>query len=242
MKAANPVHAAGGDHPARPDGRTARWQQHRLDRRAEFVDAALRALAAHGPEASMADIAAEAGAAKPKLYRHFADKAALFCAVGERIAGILRQRLATALDPTLPVERLTREGLDAYLGLVDDYPDAFRFLLTSGFIDRNRTPDPMLAEGRRIAGALAALLAHLLRILDLDTDTAEPGGAVLAGALGGATIWWLDTDRAIDKQALIDYLAIMVWGAADAMLRGAGVVIDPTRPIGPGNPDSSPDS
>ena len=208
---------------APPDGRAARWRQHRLDRRAEFVDAALRALAKHGADASMADIAAEAGAAKPKLYRHFADKAALHDAVAERIAGILWERLSRALDPCAPVNDLISGGLHAYLGLVDEYPEAMR-LLYSG---------PVLAEGRRIAGALGALFADLLRTLDLETDTAEPGGAVLAGALGAATLWWLESGRAMPKQALIDYLATVVWGATDAILRKAGVTIDPDQPINP---------
>jgi AcrR family transcriptional regulator len=200
------VHA---DAPS--DGRAARWRQHRLDRRAEFVDAALRALTKYGPDASMADIAAEAGAAKPKLYRHFADKAALLDAVGEHIAATLWQRLSAALDPRAPVTDLITTGLHAYLDLVDEYPDACRLLFTS---------------------APAALFADLLRAIDLDTDTAEPGGAVLAGALGAATLWWLESGRAMPKQALIDYLATVVWGATDAILRKAGVAIDPDRPIG----------
>jgi AcrR family transcriptional regulator len=211
------VHA---DAPS--DGRAARWRQHRLDRRAEFVEAALRALARYGPDASMADIAAEAGATKPKLYRHFTDKAALLDAVAERIAAILRDRLSRALDPCAPINDLITAGLHAYLDLVDEHPEAVRLLFTSG---------PVLTEGRRIAGAFGAMFADLLRTLDLDTDTAEPGGAVLAGALGAATLWWLESGRALPKQALIDYLATVIWGATDAILRKAGVVVDPDRPI-----------
>ena len=206
---------------APPDGRAARWRQHRLDRRAEFVEAALRALAKYGPDASMADIAAEAGAAKPKLYRHFADKAALHDAVAQHIAAILWDRLSRALDPCAPINDLITGGLHAYLGLVEAYPEAC-CLLFSG---------PVRVEGRRIAGALGALFADLLRTLDLDTDTAEPGGAVLAGALGAATLWWLESGRAMPKQALIDYLATVVWGATHAILRKAGVTVDPDQPI-----------
>lgn len=205
------------------DGRAARWRQHRLDRRAEFVEAALRALAKYGPEVSMAEIAAEAGAAKPKLYRHFADKAALLDAVAEHLAAILWQRLGMALTPTTSVANLITDGLHAYLDLVDEYPEAFRLLFTTG---------PVLVEGRRIAGALSGLCANLLRTLDLDPETAEPGGAVLAGALGAATLWWLESGRAMPKQALIDYLATVVWGATDAILRKAGVTIDPDQPVG----------
>ncbi|NHA01732.1 helix-turn-helix transcriptional regulator [Nocardioides sp. W3-2-3] len=57
------------------DGRTTRWDDHRATRRTEFVQAAVRAIDALGPDASVADIAAEAGVSKPVLYRYFSDKA-----------------------------------------------------------------------------------------------------------------------------------------------------------------------
>ncbi|MCB1004958.1 MAG: helix-turn-helix transcriptional regulator [Acidimicrobiales bacterium] len=44
-------------------------------RRAELADAAVRAIRTVGADASMADIAAEAGITKPVLYHHFGDKA-----------------------------------------------------------------------------------------------------------------------------------------------------------------------
>ncbi|GAA1628660.1 TetR family transcriptional regulator [Nocardia ninae] len=61
--------AAGSSSPAAPrlDARTERWRAHREQVRGEFVDAAFRALAEHGPDVSMDDIARAAGCAKPKL-------------------------------------------------------------------------------------------------------------------------------------------------------------------------------
>ena len=56
------------------DGRTTRWDAHRDQRRAELVLAAVRAIDQHGPDAGIADIAAEAGVSRPVLYRYFADK------------------------------------------------------------------------------------------------------------------------------------------------------------------------
>ena len=56
------------------DGRTTRWDAHRDQRRAELVQAAVRAIDQHGPDVTIADIAAEAGVSKPVLYRYFTDK------------------------------------------------------------------------------------------------------------------------------------------------------------------------
>ena len=39
------------------DGRATRWDQHRTDRRAELVEAAVAAIDTHGPAASIAQIA-----------------------------------------------------------------------------------------------------------------------------------------------------------------------------------------
>ena len=67
------------------DARSERWREHRKKVRAEIVDAAFRAIDKLGPELSLREIAEEAGTAKPKIYRHFTDKADLFQAIGERL-------------------------------------------------------------------------------------------------------------------------------------------------------------
>src|SRR6195952_369084 len=64
------------------DGRNTRWDQHRADRRAELVEAAVAAIDEHGPAASIAQIAESAGVSKPVLYRYFEDKDDLYRAVG----------------------------------------------------------------------------------------------------------------------------------------------------------------
>src|SRR5699024_4262445 len=71
------------------DARKDRWRKHRLARRAEFVEAAIRVLDEHGRELGMDNVAAEAGITKPVLYRHFADKADLHTALGQRGTEIL---------------------------------------------------------------------------------------------------------------------------------------------------------
>src|SRR5215217_1316595 len=60
------------------DGRDARWEQHREQRREALVDATIRAVRNHGAGVGMDDIAAEAGTSKTVIYRHFEDKAGLY--------------------------------------------------------------------------------------------------------------------------------------------------------------------
>jgi AcrR family transcriptional regulator len=213
-------------HNGQVDGRSERWRAHRIERRAEFVDAALRALDKYGPDVAVAQIAAEAGVAKPRLYRHFDDKADLFRAVQDRVSTVLWDRLTAALDPNDAPARLVRHGLEAFLSVVDEYPNAFRLLVHPG----SPASHLVIEDSKRIADTLAALIAGQLGTLGLPTDGAEPWGHALAGAVGGATHWWLE-HRSISKQALIDHLSTVILGSMEGIAKSAGVVVDLDRPI-----------
>src|ERR1041384_4390728 len=93
------------------DARRERWREHRAARRAEFVEAALRALDEHGPELGMEHVASAAGVTKPVLYRHFTDKADLFVALGQRGTEILFERLIPAVNTEeAPVTRIRKDA------------------------------------------------------------------------------------------------------------------------------------
>ncbi|HEV2781131.1 MAG TPA: TetR/AcrR family transcriptional regulator [Actinophytocola sp.] len=207
------------------DGRSERWRAHRVERRAEFVDAALRALEKYGPEVAVAQIAAEAGVAKPRLYRHFDDKADLFRAVQDRISTTLWQHLTAALNPDDAPAHLVRHGLDAFLSVVDEHPNTFRLMMAPG-----SPTERALEDGKKIADVLAALIAGQLATLGVDTSGAEPWGHALAGAVGGATHWWLE-HRSISKQQLIDHLSTVILGSMEGIAKSAGVVVDLDEPI-----------
>jgi AcrR family transcriptional regulator len=201
------------------DARTERWREHKLALRKEFVDATFLALAKHGPDASMADIAAEAGVAKPKLYRHFEDKADLFGAVSDRMAEILWQRLLPSLNlrddpPKVTIQR----GLEAYVSTVDEYPNVFRFLMRSAAVERSWESDPLMESGKEIAAVIASVLKEYLRSLDLGVEVAEPSAYAVVGAVGASTEWWMRT-RTMSREAFVAHLATMTWGALDATLR-----------------------
>src|SRR6476661_5646808 len=138
--------------PRRVDARTERWREHRVKVRAEFVDAAFRALDKFGPEVSMGDIAKEAGAAKPKLYRHFEDKTDLYNAIVDRIRDMLWERIVSSADLTNDSAReLIRRGAAEYVLVVSEHPNVFRFMLHSHFTRRADESERALQSARRSA-------------------------------------------------------------------------------------------
>src|SRR5207302_424710 len=62
---------------SRGDERRRRWDDHRVQRRRELIEAAVRVIQRRGPAVTMDDIAAEAGVARPVRYRVVRDRGAL---------------------------------------------------------------------------------------------------------------------------------------------------------------------
>jgi AcrR family transcriptional regulator len=202
------------------DGRATRWDEHRDRRRQEFVEATVRAIDAHGPDVSIATIAAEAGVSKPVLYRYFTDKAELHAAVGRWGAEQVLTSLLPALESRDPVRVRVAKGVEAYLATIEQHPQVFLLLIRQ----RSQGNDP-LADGRAtIAATVARVLGDNLRALDVDAAGAEPWAQGLVG-LGVATgEWWLER-RTMSREAVARYLTEFVWHAFEGIAQEYGVAL-----------------
>lgn len=203
-----------------PDGRSARWEEHREARRTELVAAAVAAIDKHGPGAGLADIARAAGVSKPVLYRYFEDKDDLYGAVGhwgaEQVLGAIMPVLRSRADVRDKVGR----GCRNYLKIIDGHPNVF-FLL----IGHHSSSDP-LADGKaRIANAFARALGDGLRSLGLDAGAAEPWAHGLVGLGLAHGEWWLRR-RTMSRTAAADYLAEFIWHAFNGIAGQSGVHVE----------------
>ena len=215
-----------------PDARRERWKGHREQRRAEFVEATIAAVAKKGPDVGMEDVAAEAGVSKPVLYRHFTDKSDLYLAVGQRATELLMERMSPALAADGPIKDRIRRIVDAYLSVVEDNPNLYRFVVKGSFVDRPVEKD-VVQEGKNlIANTLARILGDYLRSFEMDSGGAEPWAHALVGMVQNAGDWWLDR-QTMSRENLSDYLATIIWHAIDGLLRSAGVQADPAKPLTP---------
>ncbi|GLY54655.1 TetR/AcrR family transcriptional regulator [Lentzea sp. NBRC 102530] len=215
-----------------PDARRERWKGHREQRRAEFVEATIAVVAKKGPDVGMEDVAAEAGVSKPVLYRHFTDKSDLYLAVGQKATEVLMERMGPALAAEGSIRDRITGIVDAYLSVIEENPNLYRFVVKGSFADRPVEKDVVAEDKNLIAATLARILGDYLRAFDMDSGGAEPWAHALVGMVQNAGDWWLER-QTMSRANLSDYLATIIWHALDGLLRSAGVEIDPATPLTP---------
>ncbi|MBO0841081.1 MAG: TetR/AcrR family transcriptional regulator, partial [Sciscionella sp.] len=212
------------------DARRDRWREHRAQRRADFVEAAVNAIEAHGVDVGMDEIASEAGVTKPVLYRHFSDKAELYLAVSQWGTELLLRRLIPAINEELAPMLRIRTALDAFFGLIEEHPNVYRFISRRQIAGTGVDSDPVAEDKELIAATIARLLGDYMRALDMDSGAAEPWAYGLVGLVQNTGEWWL-ARQSMSRDAVVEYVAKLIWLAIDGVLRDSGVAIDPSQPF-----------
>lgn len=208
------------------DGRRSRWTAHRVARRDELIDAAIRAIIRSGAEVGMDEIAAIAKTSKPVIYRYFADKPELYCAVTERIIGNVMARLAEVIASDPPPHELIHACVDGYLALLEENPELYLFVVAHPRV--NATTD----FSRLVADLLGTQLAEHLQRGKLNPALAHPWAEAIVGFINAASLWWVKNRDAMTRHQLADYLSALLWGGAAGVYQAVGQDADP-RP-GPG--------
>lgn len=219
------------------DARTERWRDHRVAVRAEFVDAAYRALDRIGADATLHDICDEAGAKKPKLYRFFEDKVDLYNAIGDRVVQTLWGRLTGRVNLTQDSARELIHGcVSEYTAVVTEHPNVFRFMVQGHF-----TQNPEQAErSREIVRNYAAMVANMMATAmdrsHLDPRLAECAVLATFGAVATSTDWWLATNDAtpenpISVDLFVRQLMSIIVGIVESTLAGNGIAVDIDQPL-----------
>lgn len=132
----------------------------RIDKREAILSAAFTVFARDGyAQASVADIAAEAGVAKPTVYNHLTDKATLF-----------RHAVAAEADRQLAANLAVLDDLDGHADLARTLTEVGRRLLEQYRTDR----------ARALRRLIAAEVPHFPELLDAIPDA---GGGRLHQAL-----------------------------------------------------------
>jgi AcrR family transcriptional regulator len=210
--------------PTAPDGRSARWVEHRRARREELVDAALEAVRRTGPELAVDDVARSAGVSKTVIYRYFADKGELVDAVLERILErILLPRLLGELELGRSDGRARlRAVITAFVRLVEEEPSLYRFV----YAGREAQFDPVAAAQRQIAEPLAAIMAERLSAAGRPTEPAAIWAYAVVGMVQLAAHWW-SADRTLPGADLVEQLTALADDGLGSLLAQDGTRLPP---------------
>jgi AcrR family transcriptional regulator len=206
-----------GEAQRGPDGRRARWTEHRRARREELVAAAVEAVRAAGPAFAVDDVARAAGVSKTVIYRYFTDKDELVDAVLERIAGaILLPRLLGELAVERADDRARlRAVVAAFVRLIEDEPELYRFAYAHA--GRSGRADLVATTEREIAEALGALMGQRLADAGRPPEPALTWAYGVVGMVQLAAHWWSGT-RTVPAAELVDQLTALASGGLGSLL------------------------
>ncbi|MFC5911320.1 TetR/AcrR family transcriptional regulator [Streptacidiphilus monticola] len=213
------------------DGRKARWAGQHERRRAEFVDAALAAIALHGPEVSTQQIADQAGVARTRLYKHFADAGDLQRAVARRAAEQVTEALTPVWNPEGTPMQMVTAAVEGYLGWLRDNAHLYRYLSRHSLSEAADGADAATDIRTAVGVRLHRIFADVVAAVDGDTRPTQPLAFGIVGFVDTASIRWLDHPEGLSFEQLVRQLARWIWCMLDDSLRQAGFVLDPDRPL-----------
>lgn len=182
--------------------------------RAQLLAAAQRAIADIGPDATMDQIAAEAGVTKPILYRTIGDKAALVDSLSDLLVERIGQAVDAAIVNSTDPELAFAASIRAHLEAVD--ADRNLYLFVNGTGQRSA---PLRARIDRAAAPLVEVFSNSQKLPNTDPSATVWGHAVV-GALQTVTLMWLEGEgeprRAIDDTAAD--VAALFWPGVSVIL------------------------
>jgi len=216
---------------ARRDGRAARWDGQQERRRREFVDAAMAAIAEYGPDVSTGQIAATAGVARTRIYKHFEDSADLQAAIAERAL----ERVATDLEPVWNPQgsamKMISGVVDTLIGYLLEHRNLYRYLTRYAPSARDSDRDVVTDVKAAIGSRLTVIFTHFLTEFGATARMAGVDAFALVGLVESAINRWLDEPGDLTRDELSAHLTRRVWLLIDCALREGGIELDPDAPL-----------
>ncbi|MEB3368607.1 TetR/AcrR family transcriptional regulator [Saccharopolyspora mangrovi] len=220
------------------DGRSARWAGYREKRRKELVDAALKAIAKHGPDVSVELMAEEAGVARPRLYKYFNDTADLGAAIAERVAEMVTAELAPMFNPRGTPREMIRAAIGAHTNWLAEHGNLYRYLSmnsATGESGQNVVADVKTVIARQVTG----LFQHFLDQFGIQIPVVQPLAFGIVGLVESTAGSWLQEPDGLTLDELTDWLCDWTWQLLDQSLQVYGLELDPDLPLAEADPAES---
>lgn len=212
------------------DGRSIRYAGQRERRREEFVDAALRAIEAIGPQVSVGEIAREAGVARTRIYRHFDDIADLQHAITSRAAELLLTELAPALSPHGSAREVISRIVRSYLGFLSEHEQLYRYTVQH-LKHASSDSESYSAVRGAVSQQIATLFRAFAKAATISPALSEPLAYGLVGLVESTADHWLDRPDGLDRDELADALTGWAWLLISSTLTANGAELDPDEPL-----------
>jgi len=198
----------------RGPGRPRRTPEARAVQRARLLDAAISAIRRVGPEASVDEMAAEAGVSKPVLYAEFGDKYGIADAIAVEIVERSERDLMVEIARSGGIELTAalRLGVEGFFDIVTGEPAIYGFIFRSirsndrGLLD-NALVRSLQARFELVAGVL---------VPDADPEVLRVMAHGTFGFMIGAIESWLGT-QAPPRDELIDSIVLVLANGLQAI-------------------------
>nr|WP_323745689.1 TetR/AcrR family transcriptional regulator [Arthrobacter gandavensis] len=165
-----------------PDGRSVRWEAHRIERRGALIKAARRAVHTLGAQASMEEIAAASGTSKSVYYRYFGDKSGLQQAMGEVVINQMQDKILAAGRSADSPRSGLRAMVSAYLQMAQTSPSVYAFVTGSA----GETPGTGEAG---VAVALSDFFANISHMMEQAVQAYLAGRETGSVTQAAAAFW-----------------------------------------------------
>jgi AcrR family transcriptional regulator len=213
------------------DGRAARWSGQRDRRRAEFVEAALHAIARYGPQTSTEQVANHVGVTRTKLYRYFDGAADLHHSIARRASAMLIGAQKPLWNPKgSPIEVVTK-AVSAHLRWRIEHPNLYEYLTRNSLSDDVNGVAAIREVNSAVARNLSDLIAAYLSAFGLDEGPAEPLSFGIVGFVESAATHWLNSPAPLPMEEFTAQLAEWIWLLLSSTLQAGGIHLDPHQPI-----------
>lgn len=207
------------------DGRSARWEAHRQERRRTLVESAIRTIRTRGAAVGMDELAAAAGTSKTVFYRHFTDRHGLYQAVADRVDELMLRDIGKVLGEStkgaglsaldIDPRSVIRAAIDAYLQLVERDPELYRFIVSAPIVGADKSGNAVEAVASatgKMAGQISDLISAALVDRGNDPAPARLWGHSLVGLVrAGADAWLAGLAGDFSREELTDQLSDLAW-------------------------------